>query len=587
MPELVNIRYMNRRAFISSSLAAGASRAETHGKVSGRPRIAAIVTVYTPNSHADVFLGRLLEGYRLEHVSYRPRLELASMYLDQAPANSMAAELAEEYGFRIYSSIPEALRCGGRSTAVDGVAIIGEHGNYPFNSRGQHLYPRREFYEQVAKVMEADRHVAPIFVDKHLSYSWENASWMYETARRMKIPLMAGSTVSLTRRVPPLQLDGRTALDEAIVVGSGDTEAYGFHALEALQAIVERRKGAETGVASVQAVQGARVWEIGSEGGWSRELFEAALARTPSRVPGDPQQLVKEPVLFLVNYRDGLKGRVLIMNGLLRSWVFAAFPRGSRKPVSTDCRISFLLHTHWGYMVRNFEDLVISGKLPNPVERTLLTTGILAAAFDSMSQGGAQIPTPHLEIRYRGGESRSVMGDAYRHRSSIGKQVVDAVRDGDTGGVGTEVVIVDQAGRKIPTRAGIFEVPDEFAFLGVDTNNGQTPTLEALPKIPEVKELIVAIGAEVGGEFLVIDPQGITHLMEEASDSVGTDDHAEVAQSHGNLVGSPPGPLQTGDGIASSIVFEQELDQGDDVGGFFSTCFRPPPERRVLPGVTF
>jgi hypothetical protein len=85
----------------------------------------------------------------------------------------------------------------------------------------------------------------------------------------------------------------------------------------------------------------------------------------------------------------------------------------------------------------------------------------------------------------------------------------------------------------------------------------------------------------------VIDPQGIAHLMKEASNGVGTDDHAEVAQSHGNLVGSPPGPLQTGDGIASRIVFEQELDQCDDVGGFFSTRLRPPPERRVPPVVTF
>ena len=366
-----------------------------------RPRVAAIITVYTPNSHADVFMGRLLEGYRLEHVSHRPRLELVSIYLDQAPANSMAAELAEEYGFRIYPSIPEALRCGGAKFALDGVAIIGEHGNYPYNSRGQHLYPRREFCEQVVKVMQAEGRVAPIFVDKHFSYTWENASWMYETARSIKIPLMAGSTVSLTKRVPPLDLGGRMALDEALVVGFGETDAYGFHALEALQAIVERREGAETGVASVQAFQGPKVWELGVQGAWSRQLFDAALARTPSRVPGDPRELVKEPVLFLVKYRDGLKARVLIMNGLLRSWVFAAYPRGGREPISTDCRISFLLHTHWGYMVRNFENLVISGKLPNPVERTLLTTGTLAAAFDSFAQGSAEVATPHLEIRYR------------------------------------------------------------------------------------------------------------------------------------------------------------------------------------------
>ena len=386
---------MNRRVFLSSPALAPIVQA---GR---RPRVAAIVTVYTPNSHADVFLGRLLEGYRLERASHHPRLELVSMYLDQAPANSLAAELAGEYGFRIYPSIPEALRRGGASLAVDGVAIIGEHGEYPYNARGQHLYPRREFYEQAVRVMEADRRVVPVYMDKHFSYTWENAEWMYRTAQRLKIPLMAGSTVSLTRRVPPLELDGRAALEEALLVGFGELEAYGFHSLEALQAIVERRAGGETGIASVQAFRGPKVWEIGEQGGWHQRLFEAALARTPTRVPGDPRQLVKDPALFQIEYRDGFRARVLMLNGLLRSWVFAGSLGGSREPVSTDCRISFQLHTHWGYMVRNFENLVVSGKLPNPVERTLLTTGVLAAVFESLAGGSAKVPTPHLEIRYR------------------------------------------------------------------------------------------------------------------------------------------------------------------------------------------
>ena len=111
--------------------------------------------------------------------------------------------------------------------------------------------------------------------------------------------------------------------------------------------------------------------------------------------------------------------------------------------------------------------------------------------------------------------------------------------------------------------------------------------MEALPKITQVEELIITIGTEVGGEFLAIDAERIAHLMEEASYGVGTDDNAEVAQRHGNLVGSSPGPLQASDGIASGIVFEKELDQCDDVGGFFSTRLRPPPVRRVRPVVTF
>lgn len=148
-------------------------------------------------------------------------------------------------------------------------------------------------------------------------------------------------------------------------------------------------------------------------------------------------------------------------------------------------------------------------------------------------------------------------------------------------------MIVDQSGRKIPTCTGVLEVADQFAFFGIDANDGEPAAFEALTKITEVEELIIAIGTVVGGEFLAIDAQGIAHLMEKASHGVGTDNHTEVAQSHGDLVGSSSRPLQARDRIAGGIVFEQKLDQCDDVGGFFSTRMRPPPERRVRPGVTF
>ena len=179
------------------------------------------------------------------------------------------------------------------------------------------------------------------------------------------------------------------------------------------------------------------------------------------------------------------------------------------------------------------------------------------------------------------------MRDAHCDRPSISEQIIDAVRDSDAGRVGTEIVVVDQTGRQIPTRAGVFERANQLTLLGVNANDRQAAALEALPKITKVEELILAIRAEVGGELLVIDAQGIAHLMEETSDGVGTDDDAEVTQRHGDLVGSSSGPLQPADGIAGGVVFEQELDQRDDVGGLFSTGLRPPPERRVRPVVTF
>ena len=158
------------------------------------------------------------------------------------------------------------------------------------------------------------------------------------------------------------------------------------------------------------------------------------------------------------------------------------------------------------------------------------------------------------------GEGGCVMGDADHDGSSIGEQIIDAVRDGDARGIEAEVVIVDPAGRQIPARPGIFEIADQFPFFGIDANDGETAALKSVAQVAEIEELMVAIGTVVGGKVLVIDAQGIAHLMEEAGNGVGTDYDAEVTQRPGNLVRSSPGPLQTREGITGGVVFQQELD---------------------------
>src|ERR1019366_6026971 len=71
-----------------------------------------------------------------------------------------------------------------------------------------------------------------------------------------------------------------------------------------------------------------------------------------------------------------------------------------------------------------------------------------------------------------GREGGRVMRDTHHDGPSIGEEIIDAVRDGDAGGVRAEIVVVDQSGRQIQTRAGILEVADQFALLGIDANNG-------------------------------------------------------------------------------------------------------------------
>lgn len=386
---------MRRRFFLS--LTSGILGGRTSPQKRTRPRVAAILNVYFPNSHADVFMGRLLGGYRLDGKSCPPRVDVASFYVDQFPLNDMAREQADEYGIKIYPTIAEALRLGGKRLAVDGVAIIGEHGKYPRTPRGSFMYPRWNYFDQVTQVFREDGRVVPVFNDKYFAYEWEDARRMYDRVREMKIPFMAGSTLPLTWRRPPLEFPRGIELEEVLAVSSSDLEEHAYHAVELMQAMAERRRGGETGVEAVRCVEGPEVWQLADSGDWSRPLLEAALSR---RVNTAFEKDKQTPQAILVRYRDGVKGTVLNLNGWTRDYLFAAREKGRAEPNSSCFYIQLYNHNHWSFMVRNFEDLVLTAREPNPIERTLVATGITIFGLESRYQGQKWLATPQLAIRY-------------------------------------------------------------------------------------------------------------------------------------------------------------------------------------------
>ncbi|HEU4751788.1 MAG TPA: hypothetical protein VFU47_01690, partial [Armatimonadota bacterium] len=358
------------------------------------------------NSHADVIVTKFLEGCRVLDTDFQPRVEIASLYLDQVPITDTGRETAARHKVPVYASIEEALTLGGKELAVDGVLLIGEHGTYPYNEMGQHLYPRRRFFEEAVKVMRRSGRAVPVFSDKHLAYAWADAKWMYDTARALKMPLMAGSSLPVTWRKPEVSLPAGAEVTEAIAVGYGGVEAYGFHALETLQCMLERRKGGETGVKSVQCLSGEAVWRAADAGRWSWELLRAALSRsehpeTARATAAEIRERVKEPDAFLIEYRDGTRGRVLMLPALATEFLFAARQKGEAAPVST----LFWLQegkpfAHFARLCEAIQTLFLTGKPPYPVERTLLTTGILDRVMQSRFREGALLPTPELGIRY-------------------------------------------------------------------------------------------------------------------------------------------------------------------------------------------
>lgn len=363
-------------------------------------RVAAIVTEYRPRSHADVIVGKLVDPYLLDGVLTRPRLRVASLFTDQIAANDMSRRIAAEHSIPIAETIEQALTLGGSALAVDGVVLVGEHGAYPTNDLGQKLYPRRRLFEAIVETMRTRGRVVPVFSDKHLSYSWENARWMYDTARELGIPFLAGSSLPVTWRQPPYTVPVESEIEEALGIAHGPLDAYGFHALEMVQCMVERRRGGETGVAAVRCISGTGVREAAHAGVWSDDLSQAAASRLGVSDSSTLLDRATDPAAFVVEYRDGLKTTVLMLDGAVSEFSFAGRIDGS--VVSTKFHLeSQEPFGHFAFLVRAIEDLVLTGHPPYPVERTLLTTGILALTLESRYRQDIRLPTPELGIRYK------------------------------------------------------------------------------------------------------------------------------------------------------------------------------------------
>src|SRR5258708_39023865 len=112
-----------------------------------RLKIAAVGTIFFKHSHTQHIVDRFLDGYGWNGRFHRPEMDLVSLYIDQVGASDLSRERAARHPeMKIYPTIAETLTLGSGKLAVDGVVLIGEHGNYPKNEKGQTKYPRYEFF---------------------------------------------------------------------------------------------------------------------------------------------------------------------------------------------------------------------------------------------------------------------------------------------------------------------------------------------------------------------------------------------------------------------------------------------------------
>ena len=372
-----------------------------------RPRIACLVSYWgATRSHADWIVTKLIDGYWWQGAHTPSRVDVAAVYMHQRQTSTLGEKVCKAKGIPVFDTVAGAVTLGGQALAVDGVVIVGEHGEYPTNLKGQWLLPRWWIYQQVVKVFVQSQRSVPVFNDKHLSYTWDEAKWMFDTSRELKFPLTGGSSIPIYFRKPEIELAVETPIRASVVVGGASDEGALFHCVDVLQAFVERRTGGETGVKAVQWIRGPETWAWTERNPWAGRLLESVRTRL-ELAPGHFQDN-KAPNVCIVEYRDGTTAA--IYSGRGAGWTYAGDIAGQTEPTI----ISMLgwpgpfdqyhasnAQPHW------ITETMVTGKEPFEAERLLLSTGIVTNTLDSnwengrYSPVGRRIETPFLDMTYR------------------------------------------------------------------------------------------------------------------------------------------------------------------------------------------
>jgi hypothetical protein len=408
----MNPASISRRTFLHASAATAVTA--SLGASAPEKRIALIGTEVRRLSHAQHFIDRFLVGYGWNGQWYRPKVRLASLYIDQFPEGDLARSTAQRHGVTIYPTVAEALTLGTSKLAVDGVVIIGEHGAYPRNEKRQTLYPRYKFFKQVVEVFKSSGRSVPVFNDKHLSTNWEECVEMVADSKRLGFPFLAGSSLPVTWRLPAIDVPHGAPLVESVCTGYGGVDSYDFHGLETAQCMSERRRDGEVGIRSVQVLRGPRLWTHLDGLETTKRLLISALSRSHNLPVKDgyttgpitldwARKAFADSFAYFIDHRDGFRTTLFMLP--IQDFNYAGLNGETGEILSCQMHLPMPGHgastaNFFNPLVRHIERMVLDNRAPYPVERTLLTSGMTMAAVDSIHRGDQRVETPEMSVRY-------------------------------------------------------------------------------------------------------------------------------------------------------------------------------------------
>ena len=210
--------------------------------------------------------------------------------------------------------------------------------------------------------------------------------------------MLAGSSLPVTWRLPDIELPLDCEIENALMVGVGGSDAMDFHGARsdavhgrAAQGRRDRRHGRADDRRG-RGLEGRRGGALVQGAADVRAVPQRHAARARPITDGRTQdlvgngelpKLVKNPAAYFIEYRDGLKATLLMLNGAVKDFTFAARVKGAGVQ-STQFFLSPEPNvTYSACLVSKIEELFETGKAPYPVERTLLVSGILESCLTS------------------------------------------------------------------------------------------------------------------------------------------------------------------------------------------------------------
>jgi hypothetical protein len=291
----------------------------------------------------------------------------------------------------------------------------------------QRLYPRYQWFKEVVKVFQASGRAVPVFNDKHLSTTWAECAEMVADSKRLNFPFLAGSSLPVTWRLPAIDMPYGVPLVESVCVGYGNPDSYDFHGLETAQCMSERRLGGEVGIASVHAMRGEQLWErlARPDREVTRRLMVAALCRSHNLPVQDgypvdrvsfewARQALPRTLAYFIEHRDGFRTTLFLTS--IRDFNYAGLRKDTGEIVSCQMYLpmpgqSSTTADFFNPLVRHIENLVLENRAAYPVERTLLTSGMVIGGVQSLHRGQVLVPTPEMEVKYQGPEESQFWRD--------------------------------------------------------------------------------------------------------------------------------------------------------------------------------